>query len=110
MLREVVRLALAKGFPFPDEEPEGALPIVPLLDHNPLAVNSRFDGVNFNLGCTDRQSNALDILYPVGIIREDYKVHSLSCVIKFALPEMHSPSSCRLAIFLLSLRSFHSLL
>src|SRR5262245_58748352 len=108
MLREVVRLAFAKCFSFPDEEPEAALPIVPLLDHNPLAANSRFDDVNFNRCCTDRQPDALDILYPVGIIRKDYEVQSLSSVIEFTLLEIHNPSSSRFSVLLFK-ASTHSL-
>lgn len=55
-----MRLVLAKCFPISNEEPETASAIVPLLDNDPLAVGTRFDGVDLYRRIADRQGNALD--------------------------------------------------
>jgi hypothetical protein len=52
-----MRLVLAKRFPVSNEEPKTASAIVPLLHNDPLAVGTRFDGVDLYRGIADGQGD-----------------------------------------------------
>ena len=88
MFWELVRFVLEECFSISasDKKLKTGLAIAPLLDHNPLVVDSGFDTVNLDRGLTDRQANAFDVSHPAGIIRENCEVHIMSSVIEFAFP------------------------
>ena len=74
MQREIVRLVLAKYFPFSEKQFKTAFAFVPLLDHNPLAIGSRFDG---DRGQIDREANAVNISHSARIVGENREIHSV---------------------------------